>query len=137
MLTFSICWRLLQVLEGKNFQEALSLFEENYPSSLQSASGDVLLKFGLHYLRSGSFEKASSCLETAGEKQGPWQAKALYSLAGAYEEMDQWELAAEVFEKVVASFPGTPIGRAAQKDLMELKAFKSGGGDQKTAEKGQ
>lgn len=116
--------RFLRVLERRDFQEALSLFEDNYPGFVPSAPGDLLLKFGLYYLREGDFAKASFCLENASEKDGPWQAKALYRLAEVYEEIDQPGLAAETLEKVMVLSPGTPIGLAAQKDLLKLKAPK-------------
>jgi hypothetical protein len=113
--------RLFRVLEKRDFFEALSLFESKYPGCLQSISGDVLLNFGLHFLRTGEFIKASSCLKTAGEKQGLWQAKALYSLAGAYEEMGRLNLAADMLEKVIILFPDSPFSRVAQDDLRRLE----------------
>lgn len=113
--------RLFRVLQKRDFCEALSLFESKYPGCLQSISGDVLLKFGLHFLRTGEFMKASSCLKTASEKQGVWQSKALYSLADAYEERDWLDLAADTLEKVITLFPDSPFGRVAQDDLRKLE----------------
>ena len=113
--------RLFRVLEKRDFVKALSLFESKYPGCLQSISGDLQLKFGLHFLRTGEFMKASSCLKTASEKQGVWQAKAIYSLAGAYEERGWLELAADTLEKVTTLFPDSSFGRVAQDDLRRME----------------
>ena len=103
----------MQVLVKKDFTQAISLFEDNYPNLIKKVPGQILLRFGLHFYRSCQFEKAWPCLELASEKEGSWQAKAMYSLGLTYKKMGRIALAERVFERIKESFPNSPFHKAA------------------------
>jgi len=109
--------RLIEVLVKKDFLEAVALFSEHFPSLKKGLPGNILLRFGLYFQRSGDLERAWPCFELASEMEGPWQPKAIYALAMVYEELGRDALAKGMFEQVAKKFPDSPFQNAALEKL--------------------
>jgi len=108
---------LMNVLVKKDFSKALDLFQEHFPSFMNALPGKILLQLGIHFYRNFNLEKAMTCFQLASEKEGPWQAKALFSLGITFEEMNHPFEAKKLFENVAERFPYTPFHKPALERL--------------------
>jgi len=109
--------RLVEVVAKRDFRHSVTLFEEHFPTLTRELSGPMLLGFGLYCYKVGDLEKALPCLEFASEREGNWQAKAMYTLAMIYEEMGRDGLARKTLEQVAEKFPNSPFQMTALERL--------------------
>jgi len=116
--------RLIQVLMRQGFKKALGLLDDFFPKHIRSIPGDLLLRFGLHYIENSDYFKARLCFEMASEKEGPWRAKAMLKLAEVLAFQGSEALAGEVCSNIVSHFPETPFSKEAlrlQKQILKIQ----------------
>jgi TolA-binding protein len=112
--------RLVTVLSASDFKKAAELVSERYPAHLQALPGQVLFRLGAHFQRTAKFDKALFCLESAHEKEGPWQPKALLSLGEAFVGLSYDDRARSTFEKVSQRYPGSEFVCQARTAIDQL-----------------
>jgi membrane associated rhomboid family serine protease len=109
--------RLLAVLIVDDFPAAVELFRAYYPAHMDALGGRELLRLGLHFYQNADIAKARRCLELASRQEGPWQARALFSLSLIYEALGSTDRARKIMAQVSRQFPDSPFQRAAVERL--------------------
>jgi len=109
--------RLIQVLIKKDFQKAVELVRENFPNFISALPGQALFRLGTHFYQNYDFNKARFCLELASTKEGPWQAKATFSLGLTFEKVGSIDRAKMQFKEVAKRFPDSPFFKLAKEKL--------------------
>ena len=105
--------RLVKRRTVHDFQEAVALIDAHFPEHVTALPEVLLLKFGLYFLSLGDLAKARLCLETAAQREGTWQAKAMLYLADVYRAMGVPAHAECLLQEVTERFAGTDFGEAA------------------------
>lgn len=114
--------RLVRVLLKQDIRKAAA-FVDAYPSSFTlTLAGDVLFRLGMHHYREFRMEKAEALLRGAAMEPGPWQAKALLSLAETLHVLGRDREAEEVLSEVVRRFPDESFSSVALKKLNDSHA---------------
>ena len=109
--------RLIQVLIKKDFQQAVELVRENFPNFNSALPGQALFRLGTYFYQNYDFNEARLCLELASTKEGPWQAKATFSLGLTFEKIGSIDRAKMQFKEVAKRFPDSPFYKLAKEKL--------------------
>ena len=111
---------LVHALTTTNFEEAINLIEDYKPKFVKSLYGNDLIKIGLYYQKSCDLFTARLCFQSAVEKKGEWQAKALYQLAQVFEELENIKEAICIYDELILRFPETLFSQESLKNLSRL-----------------
>jgi hypothetical protein len=113
--------RLVELYAKRGNPKGIDLVDEHFPKYLNSLSGDVLLKIGVHYSKLMDLKKSRLCLELSKDKEGLWQAKAMLTLSDVYVLMNVPKRAESLLHEIIERFPSSRFQEQAELMLSKLR----------------
>ena len=116
--------RLAEVLVRSDIPKAVELYASGFPEFAIHLDGKILYRLGAHYQHMCDFDNTWQCFQMAAEKEGPWQAKAIFSLARVFEDAGLWQRAQMQYVAITENFPDSPFQKAAIAQLKSMNRKK-------------
>jgi membrane associated rhomboid family serine protease len=111
---------LIRATVKKDIATAVNLCREHLPQNLPHVPSKTAAYLGFHFFRNAELKLARHLLERASNAKGPWQPKAILTLAKTFVGMGNKDMAKKVFKQAVDKFPGTLFEIEAQRQIQAL-----------------